>query len=349
MIQKLLLSNFQSHKNTDLEFSDGVNVIIGGSDSGKTSIIRALKWLIFNRPSGEAFRSTWGGSTYVQAMIDDIEVTRLRNNIENGYRLGTQTHFEAIKTDVPEEITKHLNLNEINLQSQMDSPFLLSNSPGEVAKHFNKIAHLNQIDGGLKTIQGWIRGIEQDIRSGESQVKQSQEELEKFDHLEKFEANVEVLEDMQSRFLQQVNNVRVLKTLIEAIETTEEYISVQSEILTLEPLLNKILGWIEERKQTVKKHKQLGALKEELDNVNTDIEDHAYIVTAEKPVDDLLKMYSKREELEGLSDSIWKLIANIFNTKELLTTNVNRFSRLEKEFEDNFPELCPLCGKPYKE
>ncbi len=348
MIQKLSLQNFQSHKKTNLEFSDGVNVIIGGSDSGKSSIIRALKWLVWNRPSGEAFRSTWGGSTYVQAIIDDIEITRLRNNTENGYRLGTQTHFEAIKTDVPEEIIKHLNLNEINLQSQLDSHFLLSSTPGDVAKHFNRIAHLDQIDVGLKNIQQWIRGIEQDIRSGESQMTQSTEELKKFAYLEKFEIDVEVLEDMQSKFLQQVNNIRVLKTLITAIETTEEYISIQSEILTLEPLLNKILGQIEDRKDKETQAEDLQCIIIEIEQTNKSVEEYKDITLLEKPVDNLLLMYSKREELDDLKDSIRKLITNIANTENSLQTDAKELKTLEKEFEDNFPDVCPLCDQPIK-
>ena len=39
--------NFQSHANTKLNFDEGVNVIIGPSDSGKTAVIRAMKWIFF--------------------------------------------------------------------------------------------------------------------------------------------------------------------------------------------------------------------------------------------------------------------------------------------------------------
>jgi len=46
MINSLTIQNFQSHKNTTLEFDNGINIIIGQSDSGKTAIIRALNWVI---------------------------------------------------------------------------------------------------------------------------------------------------------------------------------------------------------------------------------------------------------------------------------------------------------------
>ena len=59
MISGLLLKNFQSHKKTILHFHPGVNAIIGKSNSGKTAILRALYWIIYNRPSGISFVSFW--------------------------------------------------------------------------------------------------------------------------------------------------------------------------------------------------------------------------------------------------------------------------------------------------
>jgi len=71
MIQQLSIANFQSHKDTTLAFDPGLNVIVGPTDCGKTAVIRALRWLIWNRPMGEAFRSTWGGDTEVEITTDD--------------------------------------------------------------------------------------------------------------------------------------------------------------------------------------------------------------------------------------------------------------------------------------
>ena len=88
MIQKLNIQNFQSHKDTKLEFHPGVNVIIGQSDSGKTAIIRALRWLIWNRPGGDDFRSDWGGGTVVKIKIDAREIMRGKDK-ENVYSISS--------------------------------------------------------------------------------------------------------------------------------------------------------------------------------------------------------------------------------------------------------------------
>lgn len=48
MISKITIRNFQTHKKSELEFTDGVNLIVGSSDNGKSSVIRAFRWLAEN-------------------------------------------------------------------------------------------------------------------------------------------------------------------------------------------------------------------------------------------------------------------------------------------------------------
>jgi DNA repair ATPase RecN len=47
MINKLVIENYQSHLKTEIEFDQGINVFYGPSDSGKSSVIRALRALLY--------------------------------------------------------------------------------------------------------------------------------------------------------------------------------------------------------------------------------------------------------------------------------------------------------------
>ena len=71
MIKSIDIENFQSHKKTRIDFDPGVNVIIGRSDSGKTSILRALNWVINNKPSGEAFIRHGNKEARASIILDD--------------------------------------------------------------------------------------------------------------------------------------------------------------------------------------------------------------------------------------------------------------------------------------
>jgi len=256
MIKTINIQNFQSHKETNLELANGVNVIIGRSDTGKSAIIRALRWLIWNRPTGEEFRSTWGERTDVTIEIDEEIIGRIRDKQRNQYELGTPSIvFKALSTDVPEEISKLLNINEINLQQQLDSHFLLSSTPGEVAQHFNRVAHLEKIDSMLKSISGWIRQIEQDIRSSERRQEELEGELKQFDHLDKFEADVEVLERMDQDLQKKYRDKQQLTTLIKSIEQVGEQIEKASFILKDETLVNDVLE-LYARRNDLNTHRQ---------------------------------------------------------------------------------------------
>jgi len=284
MLKKLKIKNFQSHKDTELEFSPGVNIIVGSTDSGKSAIIRALVYLIQNRPQGEAIRSTWGGDTAVEVTTEkDYTILRIRTNSENKYRVKDYGTFEAIRTDVPVEVQTLLNFNEINLQQQLDRPFLISNTSGEVAQHFNKVADLGVIDLSRKNIEKWLSEITAEIKSKTNQLKEFEEELKNYTHLEKFEIEVEVLEGMEQRALSLRTSKQSLSTLIMDIAEIEEEIEEKSEILKFEKDVDLLIDKINER----------DALKEEENNLTELITE---IVTSNNNISEGKRKLTEMEE-----------------------------------------------------
>jgi len=344
MIKSLTLRNFQSHKDTYLEFHPGLNVIIGETDSGKTAIIRAWKWLTRNRPSGNEFRSTWGGDTEVIAAMEGNVISRLRTKSDNQYQLN-DTLFEAVKTDVPDEIIQVLNVNEINLQQQLDSPFLLSKSPGAVAEHFNKVAHLDQIDTGLKNVQSWIRSLEQDTKSDQKRVQELQEELHQFDHLEKMEVEIEVLEQLEQDFITKSNQksrlvdiAKELNQILEAKEALQQTISIE---VMLTPILEAML-----LKRDKKQEKEnLIILLNDIDCVQEDIYDLNIIAGLSTEVDSLLSLYDQEQELADKLDNLNSLYSEMADTALYYDELVTKLEAWETTFHDEMPTICPLCGK----
>ncbi len=102
MLKNVKLKNFQSHIDTEINLDKGVNCIVGSSDSGKSSIVRALKWLILNRPQGDAFKNN-ETKPKDTVSIECNGIIRKKNKKENSYVLNNET-LKAIKTDVPQEI-----------------------------------------------------------------------------------------------------------------------------------------------------------------------------------------------------------------------------------------------------
>lgn len=170
MIKKITLTNFQSHKKTDLELHPGVNVIIGDSRSGKTAILRALNWNRYNKPFGLSMNSYWNRNKKkepiedhsVAVVFDDTAIERKRSSDFNGY-INASEIMEAVGKSVPESIENAWNMSEVNIQKQFDAPFLISDGSAEIARFLNKTIHLDKIDRVLSTAETERRKINSDI------------------------------------------------------------------------------------------------------------------------------------------------------------------------------------------
>ena len=110
MIESIRIKQFQKHKDTTLEFANGLNVICGESHNGKSAIIKAILWVLTNKPSGTAFRRIGhdGEDTSVKVTFNDGSVERVRGDKRSCYIYGNE-EFKAVRTDVPSEI-QHFEL-----------------------------------------------------------------------------------------------------------------------------------------------------------------------------------------------------------------------------------------------
>jgi exonuclease SbcC len=346
MIQSLAIKNFQSHKDSSLEFDPGVNIIIGNSDSGKTSIIRAIRKLVFNKPSGNEMKSHWGGELNIEMFTDDAHVV-YKNDKKAEYILG-DSHFKAFGTDVPEEITQALNLNTINIQQQLDSPFLLSESAGEVAKHFNKVARLDKIDLGLQNINSSIREITADIKYAEGQEISLTEELTKFEYLEKAEIDLEVLEGMEKRLTSFYSKKQKLMDLNANYYDNSIQIDYHNQTLELEEPINKILDLYNKKNDLEANYadivSDIGALKV----ISKEIEAQQDLITIEKPLTDLLHLNLSLKTAVEQKQSLFKALKGINSIKIQLSLSEEEYTRLQAKFERLFPDICPLCGTKLK-
>ena len=353
MINSLKIFNFQSHEETELNFSEGVNVVIGQSDCGKTAIVRALRWLIWNRPSGDSIRSTWGGETSVELYTEGGKVIRTKDKGDT-YMLvpakGKDNTFKAFGTVVPDEINSFLNISEINLQNQLDAPFLLSSTSGQVAEHFNRVAHLEKIDQGTSNINSAIRSLEQDIKYKTAEIEKQEEQLKQFEHLEKFEAELEVLEGMETKLRSRKGSLEGLQLKIYDYNECNRFIDDYQNVLADENKVDVVLDLIRQRNTLEEKANQLGQLRQNLFLIQDDIENAKGYTEDEITVNTLLELHGKikivNESLSGLS----KLLLRYHNIKELTETEMALKASLEAKWEKAMPVggICPVCNQIIK-
>lgn len=196
MLSKILLHNFQKHQKKLIKFDSKITVITGNTDRGKSSIIRSLRWLCFNRPSSGL--ATHGEKqSEVCALIDGIKVVRAKGK-ENFYAIGKKK-FKAIGSDVPEEIKSLIKITETNFQMQFDPLFWITDSPAQISKNLNKIIDLESIDKAIKIASRQHNEAKSYLKVYASKCREKQEKRKKFEWFQKAGDEFGAIEELQTK------------------------------------------------------------------------------------------------------------------------------------------------------
>jgi DNA repair exonuclease SbcCD ATPase subunit len=195
------IRNFQSHKETQIELSPTVNSLEGVSDSGKSAVLRAMLWALTNKPDGTAFASYWAknkkGEIQAPVSVSIDNITRIRSKEFNGYiRYGAsgEERYEALKGAVPVEIERAVNIGAVNIQRQMDPPFLLSATPGEAARYLNSLVGLEEIDTYQKALKGKSRDNANSLKDENARLAEAEKNFAKYDWVDGAKEKVAELE-----------------------------------------------------------------------------------------------------------------------------------------------------------
>ena len=353
MFNSITIENFQSHEETELELSEGVNVIVGVSDSGKSAIIRALKWLKDNRPAGDEFCSDWGGGATritVRPQESEADVSRARSGADNVYVINCNDPlvFKAIRSEVPEEIQQALKLDNTNLQMQYDSHFLLAGSAGEAARHFNAIANLDAIDRGTKNVQRNIRKIQSEIDSTKGHIDRQKEALAKYDYLEQVETAVTSLEQLEAQRLQLSQESVRLANLLKSIQKVESDIAPQAKVASLTGPVEQALELIKKRRNLENNRKLLDGIMKGIYETEDMLAGSEAMAGLADSIEEALTLYKKQRRLHVVHSTLDLLLQEIIQVSRDKERALNNYSILEQKFHDKFPDVCPLCGQEVK-
>lgn len=394
MIESLKIKNIQSHKDSQLVFSKGVNVIIGASNQGKSAILRALYWVRYNRPLGiDTLASHWvvnEKGTLVEPMSvvltnDRGVVERRRTKDDNQYLVDGNT-LNVVKTDVPYQVEDILKLSDTNVQKQLDSPFLLSQTSGEVAKYFNSIVNLDVIDKVLTNAESKRRRTKSEIDLTKKSVDELEKKLEEYTWIDEvepllneyfaLESRLEVvsksIESLDGEYNKYDLNIEYMnwldrvvlpsKSMVEKYERLEDSLDVkEKELSNLESSIESYMDSDVSIYSLAMEHKRE---VETIDNLIEDIEEsNRNIVDLKMGLAELDSIYICGYDVENAKKYINKidiLMSNeLDNDISILQSdidsyrlNMNSIVEDDKEIDrlnKSLPKVCPICGKPLEE
>jgi len=342
MFKKLTLKNFQNHTKSTLLFHPGVNVISGPSDNGKSSIIRALRLVLENKAQGDSYRKIGTDKTSVKLELDGHTIERIRSKKENEYVLDGQS-FKAVRSSVPDEISGIINLSPSSLQSQFDPYFLLSDSPGEVAKKLNELADISIIDKSIKAINSKVASAKSEIKFTQKAVADIEDELLAFDGLNEIEKLVNEITELHDDTQELVRDIADLQGQVDAADVSEKSIAEIVLFLKHETEVNsaeKKLAEVTNLKADIEMVSGFVAYSEQF---KFDINRFNEILKLEPEVtkaDEMFDLYDyKLTELTLLQKSI--LMTEEITDQLSLCDTTNLEDELKELWKEN--PVCPVC------
>jgi DNA repair protein SbcC/Rad50 len=349
MIKKLKIKDFQSHKDTEIEFHPGFNVITGPSDSGKSAIVRSCDLVINNRPSGWDYKS-WGKDTKetsVSMEFDEGSVERKRSNTFNRYIVNNIEYTALGKGGVPSQVTDVTKMNKNNLQRQHDIYFMIQNTPGEVATMLNEVAGLEIIDKVTYNIESIVDKTKSNIEIQKENNAKSAESLKNLQWMEKAKTELtefntlvtelELFLSIRSNLHKSIVEYNLIKEELsirsEFIESTnkpyQQILNLVREINTLvneqSRIIVSITNYEHHKKLLIEKDKFLSSLPT-YDLLCGKINDTIVLQKKYKTLEEFVRQYELLQDLHKQSKVQIESIEKKY--KELLLSE----------------SICPVCG-----
>jgi exonuclease SbcC len=244
-ISRVVIENFQSHIHSTLEFGTGLNVIIGPSDNGKSAVLRAIRWAMYNEPRGTEFvRAGCRECRVTITMHDGTEVVRELLLTKSGgvgrnrYLLRAPDHepqvFEGFGSSVPAEIVKAHGMPEVLLDtdkrvvlsfgSQLEGPFLLTDSGSLRARAIGRLLGVHVVDAAVRNTQRDLRSVRLEVGRLERDLERFNAELTQYDDIPEQEGRLAQAEallghvEAYRRRLQQLESLQLQRDRIEREE-----------------------------------------------------------------------------------------------------------------------------------
>lgn len=304
--------NFQSHTDTTIDFNKGLNAIVGQSDQGKTAIFRAIKWALYNRPLGSRFITKGKNYCSVEIFFDDGSIIRrYKKGNSNFYDVTladgqSWTELSGFGTKVPAEVTMAHGMRQIilldkkkkslNLSEQLESPFLLSDSPAQKGSIIGRLLRTEITDRARKNVQKDIRNINKELDNLKFEIDKNKEEISSFDYVEEFEKNLNIAKKDMGELKKGLESYNVVENI--SIKLNRDYDRYKNLSETIKELKKysdahvDILLCIDEFRQ----YNTIANLKDSIDESRRRASECINILEKNKNIEEIYKDFNKLDK-----------------------------------------------------
>jgi exonuclease SbcC len=355
--------NFESHKDSFFEFHPGLNVIIGKSDCGKSSVLRALQWVICNEPSGDDFIRV------DQQQIDLLRMGKkppkilcsVELELSNGYKIergktrgsggvnrytltspdGKIIEFNSFGTEVPKEVKEVLGLSQItvgnqklnlNYVPQLQTPIALEFQGTNLSSLLNRLNGVEDFEEVLKQLNKKVhpRG---ELGTAEKLISARISKIS--DDLEKTKDYQPFIKALENRIIPQLEQIKEEEDKIRGAELLfDRAKKIREKELAIKSQLDKYKGYLALLPEVL----EASSLSEELRQAEEMIENYRSIMVKRKNIMIKIEELSKisKIDISGVGDEIRylssgnKLLSKAIN----IQTKISQYKEALKTAKD---------------
>ena len=358
-ISSVKIENFANHKDTFVVFEKGVNVITGTSDSGKTSLIRAIMFVLDNSYSGSFVNNT-PGVKHAKVTIEFTDgrvISRIKgdkiNRVE--YRYPGENDFTVysnFSTKYPESVKQFLG----NLPTDEDNKalyyahqskklFLIDQNEGTIPKTLSSLLNIDDLEESSKALASEIRLLENDFKNKQKAHSALEAEIEsKYKYLED---NILIRDSLKNL----ISEIDILASNLESFDNyinQFEKIKIRNKKYKIEiDECQKVIENLSESAKSLNdleiKHKELSSYIKFFDSYNFKSKNlkkeitKAELLCNEDSIEQIEEIETLKSDLDTLKSYQSKFLSSdslIDKKKSEIQKIVNNIDQLEEEYNE---------------
>jgi DNA repair exonuclease SbcCD ATPase subunit len=241
LISSLAISNFQTHAKLKLDNIGPITTFVGRSNSGKSAVIRAIIWLITNKPGGTAHIKH--GETKCRVRVDfdtgETSVVRLREGRKNVYKLNG-VELANLGADVPDTVSHAINVAPASIQQQHDAPFMLGLSPKQLATTINRLAGLDVADKFMAAARTSAREAKATAKATTAELADAEQALAAIPDFTHLKPKLAKCNDLVERIEQLDDDIVALAAMVRDIGELEEALRKKIDLAAVDAKYAKL-------------------------------------------------------------------------------------------------------------
>lgn len=350
-ISKLILNNFQQWKTGLIEFKPGLNILIGNTESGKSTLFRAIGSILTGKMPEDYIRKGTKGCE-VEIQFSDGNIFKRSRNKKDNIANANGVIFERVGKEIPFEYFNKLGKTSIEFgnkelslcsYSQFEPHFFITLSDYDKSKLIGTIC-------GIDIVDKLVDSINKDIRSNNANIKFLENKIkEQTCQKEIIENQFKALDNKHTKLYLCINALKDDYKMLENLsKLSDNLFLLNNNVKSTETELNCLkLKFNQFNSEKTNQLQKLTDLKTKFCNISTEINRNNLELNKLKSIENI--DVSKANLLDDLMFLKQKLIEYKNKTLEinenLMKTDKHiEFLEIEKRTLLADYDKCPLCG-----